>query len=258
MLCFQCETDLNDENKLQCDGCKRNICLDCSNLTSSEVRVMGLKGKRTLLYLCPACREALFQVPKLIKAYDGLREELDGVKELLSRPSVVPGPAPLVCPVVSSAAPLSPSNANAILEEIVERERRANNIILVGIEESNASTGNDRKLHDESSVKRILHDITNNSDFPNKLVTLHRLGRRDDGKPRPIKVVLATRQDAVTVLKNKSKAGRQVRVYDDKTPKQREEINVLRDTLKARIDKGESDLTIKYVRGLPKIVQQKN
>ncbi|KOB74063.1 Uncharacterized protein OBRU01_09918 [Operophtera brumata] len=204
MKCFQCEDDHNDDNTIQCDGCKRNICLQCSSLTSSEARVMGLKGKRTLLYLCPACREALFQVPKLIKSYDGLRQELDEVKIILSQPR---NPSPLAEAVVAPVALTPPPpDTNAILEELVEREHRATNVILVGVEEFASDIGLDRKLHDESSVSKILQEVNNGGDYSKKVVSVQRLGRREDGKTRPIKVVLTSRQDAVLVLKNKSKA----------------------------------------------------
>lgn len=252
MKCFQCEDEHNEENTLQCDGCKRNICLECSNLTSSEVRVMGLKGKRTLLYLCPACREALFQVPKLIKSYDGLRQELDDVKKLLSKPNNEVSQAEGVVEVLASP------DTNAIMEEVLERERRANNVILVGVKECDSDNGGDRKTHDENSVKKILLEMDRDGNYSSKVMTVLRLGRREDGKTRPLKVVLASRQDAILVLKNKSKANRLVRIYDDKTPKQREELQQLRDTLKARTELGETNLTIRYVRGVPKIVNQKN
>lgn len=254
MKCFQCEDDHSEDNTVQCDGCKRNICLQCSNLTSSEARVMGLKGKRTLLYLCPACREALFQVPKLIKAYDGLREELDDVKRLLAQPRTVAAPtSPPPVTVVTQPAP----DTNAIMEEILERERRVNNVILVGVKECDSDNGNARKTHDESCVKKILSTISA-GDYTDKFVAVQRLGRREDGKTRPVKVVLSSRQDAVLILKNKSKADREVRIYDDKTPRQREELQQLRETLKSRLEKGETSLTIRYVKGVPKIVNQKN
>lgn len=258
MLCFQCENDQNDDNLVQCDGCKRNICLQCSNLTSSEMRVMGLKGKRTLLYLCPPCREALFQVPKLIKSYDGLRAELDDMKKQLQ--NVSNGPAQ-VATAVTAAPPLTARplpDTSAILDEILERERRANNVILVGIKECTSDAANERKSQDESYVKKILLDIDSNCDYTDKVTSVQRLGRRESGKQRPIKVVFKSRIDAVRILRNKSKANKEVRLYDDKTPMQREELNRLRETLKIRTVNGEANLTIKYVKGHPKIVNQKN
>lgn len=217
---------------------------------------MGLKGKRTLLYLCPACREALFQVPKLIRAYEGLREELDDVKKLLAQPIAATPPLPSTPSAVTVVAQPQP-DTNAIMEEILERERRANNVILVGVKECDSENGNARKTHDESCVKKILTDV-GGADCRDKLVTVQRLGRREDGKTRPVKVVLSSRQDAVWILKNKSKADREVRVYDDKTPKQREDLQQLREALKTRVERGETSLTIRYVKGVPKIVNQKN
>lgn len=221
---------------------------------------MGLKGKRTLLYLCPACREALFQVPKLIKAYDGLREELDEVKKAMSQPNNAAPlpPAPALPAAAETVMTPSTPDTNAIMEEILERERRINNVILVGVKECDSDNGNARKTHDELSVTKLLCNIAGKADYSDKVVTVQRLGRREDGKTRPVKVVLSSRQDAVWILKNKSKAEREVRIYDDKTPKQREELQQLREVLRVRTETGETNLTIRYVRGVPKIVNQKN
>ncbi|KOB68204.1 Uncharacterized protein OBRU01_12046 [Operophtera brumata] len=261
-----CENDISDENIVQCDGCKRNLCLLCSNLTSSEARVMGLKGKRTLLYLCPQCREALFQVPKLIKSYDSLREQLDEVKKQISeafstRPtsSSVEGAARMAAQAMPVQAALAPRDTSALLEEIVDRERRATNVIIVGVKESDSELGTDRKKHDETVVKKMLFDVSNGCDYLDKVVAVQRLGPRDSGnaKPRPVKVVMRSRENAIWILKNKSRAMNGVRIYDDKTPLQRQELGKLRETLRERVEKGEPDLTIKYVKGIPKIVLQK-
>ncbi|XP_026321923.1 uncharacterized protein LOC113231677 [Hyposmocoma kahamanoa] len=201
---------------VQCDGYKRNVCVQCSNSKSSEVRVMELKGKRTLLYLCPAFRVALFQVPKLIKSYGGLCG-LDEAKKRLLKTTNIASPE-------VSVVNTSPSDTNAIMEEILERERRASNVILVGIKKCISENGSDRKTHDESTVKKLLLDMNSGGDCSHKVMTVQRLGRRENGKTRPIKVVLSSRQDAVWILKNKSKAKMEVRIYDDKTPKQREQL----------------------------------
>lgn len=257
-----CDNVVNEDNLVQCDGCKRFICLQCSNLTSSEARVMGLKGKRTLLYLCPPCREALFQVPQLIKSYDSLREEINSIKTELAQSraqsyaaAAASAPVAAGAAVGAQAASVSTLNTNTVLEEIMERERRASNVVLVNVEESASDSGSVRKAHDESIVKQVLGEV-HGADVYDKVVSVQRLGRREPGKKRPVKVVLKSRQDAISTLKNKSKARKEVRLYDDKTPLQRQELQQLRDVLKMRIEKGETNITIKYVKGAPKIVQK--
>ncbi|KAG8328141.1 hypothetical protein J6590_000798 [Homalodisca vitripennis] len=47
-----------------------------------------------------------------------------------------------------------------------------------------------------------------------------------------------------------------VRVSRDRTPRERDHLNSLRDQLKVRSEKGEKNLTIRYVNGTPKIMKQ--
>lgn len=252
--CFQCDSDQNDDNVVQCDGCKRNVCIPCSDLTVSEARVMNLKSKRTLLFLCPPCRGALFQVPKLIKSYDAVREELDAIKEkLFASPNT-----PITIAAPSPDPPLA-VNMSTVIAEMSERERRACNVIVVGVPESASDNVDARKTHDESFVRDLLGTVTGEPATAGTVVTLFRLGRRDPTgpKPRPIKIVFKSRQDARKVLKNKAKS-RNARIYDDKTPIQMRELEEMRQRLKIRLDKGEVDLTIKFINGEPKIVKQKN
>lgn len=48
-----------------------------------------------------------------------------------------------------------------------------------------------------------------------------------------------------------------IKISDDKTPSQREYLNNVRLALKRRIDAGEQDLTIRYIKGVPTIVTKK-
>lgn len=43
--------------KIKCDRCQRNLCLSCSSLNATELRVMQLAGKRCLRFICGACDE---------------------------------------------------------------------------------------------------------------------------------------------------------------------------------------------------------
>lgn len=58
MECDVCKKKDNVNLKLfSCDGCSKHICIKCSNLTSSEVKVLELKTGRILRFHCHKCRQ---------------------------------------------------------------------------------------------------------------------------------------------------------------------------------------------------------
>ncbi|CAG5012760.1 unnamed protein product [Parnassius apollo] len=234
------------EDAVQCDGCKRHLCFTCSGLTSSEIKVMGLKTKRTMLFLCKPCREGLFQVPILIKAVDALRDEVQQLRlELASKSGL------------TDATSASKTVTSDVIAEIRERERRACNILIAGTKESEAEDVQIRQKHDENVVNNIIRNL-NDEISPSDVLKIIRLGKRETGKTRLLKVVFKSRWVAVKALQNKQKLSKPLQIYCDQTPKQGEALQALRTELLARQEKGETDITIKYVKGEPKIIKQKN
>lgn len=58
MTCSSCKVELAAdelEKKIRCDSCRAKLCQRCSGLSSTEVRVMQLTGRRTLKYTCGSC-----------------------------------------------------------------------------------------------------------------------------------------------------------------------------------------------------------
>jgi hypothetical protein len=67
---------------------------------------------------------------------------------------------------------------------------------------------------------------------------------------------------AKEVLRNKNKLinsdlPRSISISDDKTSKQLEYLKNLRTELQLRRDNGEDNITIKYVKGIPSIIESK-
>jgi hypothetical protein len=90
------------------------------------------------------------------------------------------------------------------------------------------------------------------------------LGRyRNDNKPRPLKIIFSSPADAFDVIKCKHKLSRQnspsqIAISSDRTQLQRDSMNKLRNELNQCLP-SEPDLTIKFIRGVPKIlVKEKN
>lgn len=139
-----------------------------------------------------------------------------------------------------------------IIREVQERKRRENNIIIVGIPEQNSISTQDRILKDESEVLNITTMIDKNLPKPNKIF---RIGKYTPGKTRKIKVCFDKSEPVMLILRSKYKLPDNVKIFSDQTPAQQKYFMNIKDELTLRMKNGESDLTIKYINGIPNIVK---
>lgn len=113
---------------------------------------------------------------------------------------------------------------------------------------------NDSNNSDTSTVDRIFTKLALNI----KPITYQQLGKFD-GKIRPLKITLNSASDVFKILGSSKKLKsdeifNEVRITSDKTPKQSLYFQNLRNELNTRRSNGESNLTIKYVKGIPSII----
>ena len=104
---------------------------------------------------------------------------------------------------------------------------------------------------DVDLIKSIFNTI-----YPNEYADIKavRLGKRSQGRNRPVCVSLKSKADVTVILKNKHKYIGPVRIVQDRTPKQRELLSELRMELRSLISAGVTDKTIRYINGSPCIV----
>lgn len=161
-------------------------------------------------------------------------------------PSTTGAPLPLI---------YSTPNASheALIFELEERQRRSNNIIVVGISEITEKNLKLRQEYDLLEIMKILKNIYEDCPCPVKTM---RLGKYTYGIDRPIRVSFESTDTIKLILRNKFKLTGEVRVYADQTPSQRSYLKSVKDELLRRERDGESDLIIKYVKGLPRIVKR--
>ncbi|CAH2021030.1 unnamed protein product [Acanthoscelides obtectus] len=209
---------------------------------------MALKGKRLLKFYCDDCLLGIRLVPKLNQKVDNLIEELEKLKK--------ESPPP--------AQSSSQIEYEEVLQEIEERNRRKQNIIIFGLTEDQSRTKQEQIAHDTQEVKSILQTLSTEIDTN---VRLFRLGKFDPTKdrPRPVKVSLRNNQDVLLCIKNSAKLTRRsgnrntrISISTDRTPKQQEFYRKVKHELDQRIAAGEKNIRIKYVHGLPKIVANLN
>lgn len=136
-----------------------------------------------------------------------------------------------------------------IIEEMRDREIRSRNLIFHQVDEVDSSR--DDGLLDSELVKDIFRKIQ-----PDKPVNFKctRLGKKRRGVVRPLRVVLDSEQDVISLLRLRSRYTGPVKIFRDQTVKQRKRFSDLRDELKCLRETGDSDKSIRYFNGVPKIV----
>jgi len=134
-------------------------------------------------------------------------------------------------------------------QEAEEIRKRKTSVIIYGLKESTDVDPELRKRTDQNEIEQILHEIRCDQVSVNAAV---RLGRQDaDGKPRPLKVVMASEEQQQTVLnqaknlrKSKGRGYERVFINQDMTPRQQKQRAVLVKELKQRQSNGEKDLIL--------------
>lgn len=92
-------------------------------------------------------------------------------------------------------------------------------------------------------------------------INFNRLGKPSD-RTRPFKITVTDTKNIFEKLRAQSKLRhspdfKDLRFTSDRTIKQREQMALLRKELKARLEKGEIDIIIKYTKGNPQIINSK-
>lgn len=111
---------------------------------------------------------------------------------------------------------------------------------------------------DNNQIKLILNELNLNY-IPTKL---HRLGRPTN-KDRPLKVTFLEVNYTFDILRAQSKLcssslWSNIKIASDRTEKQRKMMSNLRKELESRRNEGEKDIIIKYIKGIPTIINSKN
>lgn len=151
------------------------------------------------------------------------------------------------CPISNSAVA-----AELVAAESTERFRRSHNLIVRFLPEADA----DNSTNDIETIKEVLEHVVGGSS--ENIVSISRLGKTSNPKPRPIRIIFKNTLTPISLLRNGTRLRctrfSRIKLEDDKTPSQVKYLQSLRDELKTRLDAGEKNITIKYTRGIPAIV----
>lgn len=136
--------------------------------------------------------------------------------------------------------------------ELLDRVKRANNLIVRNFPESVDVTT------DKALILDIISKIRDGS--PCDVIATRRLGNFRQGAPRLVKVEFSNPAVPANILCHRRVLAafenyRRISIDDDKTPLQIKQLQDLRKELERKRSSGETDVTIKYRKGIPSIIK---
>lgn len=136
------------------------------------------------------------------------------------------------------------------VQEIRKRLEREPNLIVSGIQE-------DPQQDMLSICRDLFRPIIDNPE--QDIVSARRIGGLSQNRSRLVQVILSRPGLKYHVLKHKSNLNTtrypRCKVFNDLTPMQSEQLRSLRSELSVRQGRGETGVTIKYIEGEPRIVE---
>lgn len=147
-------------------------------------------------------------------------------------------------------------NIDQSMNEISERMKRINNLIIIGLKESTSSVDSERKDFDKSEISNILQHLN----IECTTSTPIRLGKVNSSRARPIKLKLVSEELVNSILRKShllkdTDKWKSVILSRDRTPMELDHLKTLKIELKERQKNGENNLKIKFFNNIPKIVQ---
>lgn len=246
--CSICSKDLSPEKEVACDLCKHFVHSVCSGLSRLETQCLKSKDRKITFY-CPECSDFKAQLKNmhtLTKLVQDLRDEVNTLKRNAAHD--VEGDV---------------YQTEKVVQELMDRERRKNNIVLFNITEANAGDKNDQVAADVTTCKEILSVLGVSPNIPIKPVRLGKFDPTKADRKRPIKIDLGDTVLVDKVIRNckhlrTSTTFNSVGISKDRTPSQTAFYHKVRQELLRRKDAGETNIFIKYVKDMPTIVKSKS
>jgi hypothetical protein len=232
MSCRKCNQSVSTNDVILCDGCKSPFHPTCAGLSRQEADVLRAK-KRKITFFCDKCN--------VVQVIDELRADMSALKNEIEALKNMKHGQP-----VSSSIPNQVFSEDDILNEVDDRQRRINNIIIYNLPESTVEEAEGRKLDDLARCLSII-----NAD-KNDIVNCYRIGKNTGNRPRLFLMKFNSYSTLINVLK-RYKVKDNIYVNHDLTARQRNKAYLVRQECRERRSKGEN-IKLKYTNGIPNIV----
>lgn len=160
--------------------------------------------------------------------------------------------------------PVNDDLPSKFLREISERYSCDLNVIAYDVPESSSSSPSQRIIDDASELSNVLSSINTTLPVDVKVV---RLGGHLSKKPRPLKLIFKSKDEAANLLlkfrqsiRNGCNISNNIRLVRDKTSLERQLLRSSHAELERRKHSGELNLVVKYINGVPSVtkMQPKN
>lgn len=278
---------LNTDEGVQCDGaCDRWFHRSCVGV--SKIEYQKISSDSTVKWFCTRvdCNTGP-TVPSLNATLTALAQKIDALSAKMDHLNDIPENVKLIQDDIKAihdtfelleprierlehrvsdiegrvVAKLEDCNSfEETLREINDRNKRQCNVILHGIAESSNSNIESKRKHDKQQTHNLLSEVYHEANP--ETFKCFRIGVSKKNNPRPIKVIFPNADQARIFsqrFSDKYAAGDGgVSMSRDRTVKERNHLQKLREELEARKNGGEEDLTIRYVNGVPSISKSKS
>ena len=246
--CRQCAEEVKAAQcAIACDKCAVFYHIECIGVSKEKYKMImedAALDQPALHYYCPFCRVKCMEAVAKIDLLEGQTRNLaSNVAKLTER----------VENLESKVVKTVSQNVRTELDERNDIERRKNNVVVFNMPESNTKDSwysNDIKQEDTAAIVKIISkSVGVNVSKPNKIKDVLRLGQKNQGKPRPLKVFFTDIDVKRQVLQNSkrlkgSEHHSNIYINPDLTPKQRENDFNLRKELKVRRTEGQQGIYI--------------
>lgn len=194
---------------------------------------------------CQNCAQLLDSINDLKATVASLKREIESLKQSVEESS--------------NNVQLSGLDFETIVQEVEERNTRKCNLIIYNIPEQQAENPTERKSLDNEQAMKVIRFIspTVNIDDLKPI----RLGKLDPTKhtSRPLRIRLRSEGVVGELLKKASSLKTsqdlsRIIISPDRTPRQSQYYQTVKTELNRRTAGGETNLKIKYIRGIPQIV----
>lgn len=228
--CRICEKSLSilDDKLIDCQRCKEYYCIKCLGKSEEEHKILA---NSDVMWFCGPCRG---KVEKNIIQDRELEEKCqDIMRSFEARISSIETAVAEKCSkeetkkmineeldkrfatstvdgaTTTEPQPAKPANSNVgeVLQEINRRKERENNIIIYGLEESNAKTKPERIEHDHKKLQEVL-DVLEVEIKREDIEVVARCGKFDkekflkDKARRPVRVVIKKGEKKTQIFKS--------------------------------------------------------
>ena len=204
--CGSCSQEvLESDHAILCDMCGFWHHINCEKMEKSVYKFLQKNANSSIQWYCQKCNRTaktlLRSLSDMAIRQKQLEERIDTMEDTTNRKFekyVMKEEFEEFAKTVSH-----PPNdvVQLAVEEIYERERRADNLILFNVTESTSDVVEERKDHDIGEVIDICKAL--DVDVSSKLEKPTRLGKKTEDQPRPLRVTV---NDAEVKRKIRSKA----------------------------------------------------